>query len=398
MKVLQINVLSDSRSTGRTTNELHRYLLEHGHESFVAYGIGNSVKDNRFYKITNPIDYYFHNICARLFGTQGFHSKVVTKKLVKWIEQLKPDVVHLRNLHSNFINLDILFSYLSKKKIPVVITTHDFWFLTAFCPYPLIGCNILDCGNCKRYHKKPTIFYDPNKIFLKKKQLLQSLDNVGIQANSNFSLSIVKQSFLSNAISETIYNWIDFKTFFPEPDKSVFGALTKPVVLVVWSFLDEKSERFLFFKKIAQILQQKYDFVMVGNYDFDICKYPFIKFFKGTNDLNVLRKYYSSADVFFNPSTTDTFGKVAAESISCGTPCVVFKNQALPEIVGDNECGVVVKPFDEEETISAIDLVIKKGKSHYYDMCLTRSRSLFDKEINCGKLVKFYERLLNNEH
>lgn len=170
MRVIQVNILSKNRSTGRTTDEFHNFLIKTGHESFVAYGIGSKDNSPNFYKISNKFDYYVHNVLDKIFGTQGFHSRLTTNKFVKWIDKIKPDVVHLRNLHSNYVNIEILLNYLAKKKIPTVITTHDFWFLTAFCSYPKKDCDISKCDECK-YYKKSQLFFTTRTISLTRKNV-----------------------------------------------------------------------------------------------------------------------------------------------------------------------------------------------------------------------------------
>ncbi len=394
MRVIQVNILSKNRSTGRTTDEFHNFLIKTGHESFVAYGIGSKDNSPNFYKISNKFDYYVHNVLDKIFGTQGFHSRLTTNKFVKWIDKIKPDVVHLRNLHSNYVNIEILLNYLAKKKIPTVITTHDFWFLTAFCSFPKEDCDILNSGDCKHYNNK---LYNPKRVFNKKKRLFSSIDKLAIQANSNYSLSIVKKSYLKNNPAEVIYNWIDFDSFYPEPIKGLFNTDGKPIVLAIWSVLSEKIIKFKFFVEIAEKLNHKYQFVMVGSYSFDPQKYPFITFIRGTDDVSLLRKYYSSADVLFNPSINDSFGKVVAEAISCGTPCVVFNNRAFPELIGDNECGILTTPLNAGEAINAIELVIGRGKTFYSDKCVERSKKLFDMNTNCKKLLEMYKKLIKYE-
>lgn len=40
MKVLQINSVCGIGSTGRIATDIHKLLLEHGHESVIAYEFG----------------------------------------------------------------------------------------------------------------------------------------------------------------------------------------------------------------------------------------------------------------------------------------------------------------------------------------------------------------------
>lgn len=389
MKVVQINILKDIRSTGRTTIELHNYLLKCGIDSYIAYGIGKKSCDARFYKISNKFDYFFHNLAAFITKKEGYFSYFSTKRLIKWLSKIQPDVVHLRNIHESFLNLKLLFSYLSKKKIRVVITTHDFWFMTPTCSCVLCNYKPLICEHCDNCS---SVFFNSKKYFLKKKKMIDSLETLYIQCNSFFSESIVNRSFLSNKPHGVIYNWIDFNKFYPEIDKSVFGCeFNKPIVLCVWSLLDPNLERFKFFVKIANILYKEYEFVMVGKYDFDVSQFPNIHFIQSVS-INELRKIYSSANVLFNPSTADSFGKVVAECLSCGTPALVFDNQALPELVGENGlCGFAVEPFNVDMTIEYLHKIISNGKEYYEKNCVDRSHRLFDYNNNCAMLLNIYE-------
>ena len=68
-------------------------------------------------------------------------------------------------------------------------------------------------------------------------------------------------------------------------------------------------------------------------------------------DHETIMKTLVAADVFLMPSIAESFGLMAIESMSVGTPVIVFEGTALPEIV--REGGVVV-PRVPKELSSAI--------------------------------------------
>lgn len=47
MKIMQINVVYKTGSTGKIVYELHSYLEKHNITSIVCYGRGNSVKEKK---------------------------------------------------------------------------------------------------------------------------------------------------------------------------------------------------------------------------------------------------------------------------------------------------------------------------------------------------------------
>lgn len=71
--------------------------------------------------------------------------------------------------------------------------------------------------------------------------------------------------------------------------------------------------------------------------------------FPGRIDERTKLELLSQAWVYAQPSRHEAFGVAIAEAMSCGTPPVVSKVAAIPEVVG--ECGVYVRP-DEPRDIA----------------------------------------------
>ncbi len=225
MIILQINAVNTIRSTGRQVSELSNFLLKSGNESYIAYSYGQDLENG--YKIGSKIDHKIHSLLSRIFGLQGYFSKISTKKLLKYIESIKPDVVHLHNLHSNYVNLNMLLNYLGENNISTVITLHDCWFYTGKCThYTIDNCYKWkdQCGNCPRLSKdnKSWIFDKTTKMLSDKKRLLNNIPNLGIVGVSDWITEEAKKSILKNSKSITrIYNWIDTNTFNPSNNDQI---------------------------------------------------------------------------------------------------------------------------------------------------------------------------------
>ncbi len=115
-----------------------------------------------------------------------------------------------------------------------------------------------------------------------------------------------------------------------------------------------------------------------------------------TSNTTELAEFYSLGDVFLNLSESETFGKVSAEAISCGTPLIAFNSTANPEIVPKG-AGVVIETTDLKEILSAIDEIFSKDKSEYKEKCLEHAHNNFDKEKNIQKYLGIYKKILEKK-
>ena len=165
MKILIVNAVYKIKSTGRTYFELSEYARNNGHECLVVYGNSFGNYENSYFMGGN-LDHKLHALKSRITGKIGCFSLCATNKLIKLIKEYKPDVVHLGNLHGNYVHIPKLLSYLAKNNIPTSITLHDCFFFTGYCThYTLNRCYKWQeqCKNCKYKEKYMSWFLDRSK-------------------------------------------------------------------------------------------------------------------------------------------------------------------------------------------------------------------------------------------
>lgn len=350
MKVLFINTVYGHGSTGRIVADLGRMLEEHGHEYMVAYGRGDNKEDPHCYRIGNDFDVYVHVTLARITDRAGFYSKGATKKLIEFIREYKPDIIHLHNLHGYYLNIKILFEYLaSEYKGRVIWTLHDCWAFTGHCVhFTYAGCDKwkTGCQRCIQKCEYPTSWLLDNSTrnYQDKQKIFNSVKNLEIITVSNWLKSEVENSFLQNLKIQCIYNGIDVERFHPVKNtiKEELGIKDKKMILLVSDgWIEQKGYSTIL--NVAKNAPDDWRFVMIGLTSRQIKELPqnIIGFERIWNQQKLI-EFYSAADVFFNPSLEETFGLVTAEALACGTPAVVMNSTACPELIQSKQYGEIV--------------------------------------------------------
>jgi glycosyltransferase involved in cell wall biosynthesis len=281
-------------------------------------------------------------------GISGKGSKAGTKALLKEIDAIKPDIIHLHNLHGWYINLPMLFDYIKKNNIKTVWTLHDCWGFTAQCSHFTVeNCNKwrTGCYNCPRYRIYPYTFVDrTDKMWKLKKEWFYGVQNLTIITPSKWLCDLTKQSFLGEYDVRVINNGINLDVFKPADSdfREKYGLQDKKIVLGVASSWSDRKGLDVF-KELSQSLGEEYRVVLVGTNDVIDKTLPSnIISIHRTYNQTELAEIYTAADVFVNPTREETFGLVNVEAIACGTPVVTFDVGGTPETVNENT-GIVVK-------------------------------------------------------
>lgn len=395
-KLLQINSVVNTGSTGRIAEQLGQLAMSQGWESYIAYGREARESKSQLVRIGSYFGVNLHALASKLFDCHGLCSKWASRAFLKQLDEIKPDVVHLHNIHGYYINYPMLLNYLKEHNIPTIITMHDFWLMTGHCAYINKSCDRwkTGCGNCTRLDQYPASKIDRSaKNWQLKASLFVDMPNVTLVPVSYWLGRYVFKSLLKNVKQNVIYNGIDTKVFKPfDGEASVKGVDWSKFTIMTIATRWTEANGYQDVMKLSSILPNNCQIVMVGLDEQQMSNLPNnIIGFRKTESFTQLQELYTKSDVIFNPNREVTFGLVTAEAMACGTPAIVLRDTAGEELV-DKQTGYVIDSVEEvPELISTINQVDKNFMSQ---ACRDRVIELFNAEKQFQKYINLYNRLI----
>lgn len=401
-KLLQINSVVNSGSTGRIAEEIGQTAIAAGWESYIAYGRHARTSQSKLIKIGSDWDIRMHGLQTRLFDRHGLASTAATREFVEQIKKIKPDIIHLHNIHGYYINIEILFRYLKDANIPVVWTFHDCWPMTGHCAhFTFVGCDKwkTQCFSCPQKKDYPGSFFldRSKKNYTKKRKLFTSVNDITIVPVSNWLGEIVNQSYLRDYPIRVINNGIDVNVFSPQSRDGIrlkYGLADKFVMLGVATAWGRKKGLYDFIEQ-SKILKDDEKIVLVGLNENQIKILPEnVIGISRTESVQQLAEFYSAADVFLNPTLEDSFPTTNLEALACGTPVVTYRTGGSPEALTP-KTGFVVEQGDLASIRKAINTVKSKGKAFYSAACRERATKMFNKNDRYAEYLQLYEQMLS---
>lgn len=394
MKIIQINTTCGKGSTGKIAVSIANVLNDFNIKCKIVCSY-DGMNYKYIYNVQNRILYLFNNFISRIFSCEGFTNYFSTKKLVRYLKKEKPDLIHLHNIHGHYLNAEILFNFIKNNNIPVIWTLHDSWPFTGQCPHFLMSKCLKwknGCHKCSQFNTYPKYMWDNTRImWLKKKSVFTSVNNLTIVTPSKWLSGLVKESFLKDYPLKVINNGINLDVFkFCESDFKLKYNVNKKIILSVafdWGIrkgLDVMVE-------LNKRLSNDYVIVLVGTND-NVDKFlpDNIISIHRTNNQKELAEIYSAADVCVFPTREDNYPTVIMESIACGTPVVSFDTGGCSEII-DESVGSVVPCDDIEQLIKKIKYY---SNNNFFNACVNKSRKFNEKKAFL-KYKNLYEEVLN---
>lgn len=372
MRVLQINIVYNQGSTGKIVDDIHKRLLRDGHESYVVFGKGENWQkrdSEHIYRTTSENRSEIYRKLSRISGLRYNTAYFETHKLLKHLDRINPDIVHLHCLNCAYINPYILLNHLGKKNYKVLVTHHADVTITANCDYAF-ECERwkIGCGHCPTViTEKRSFFVDAThlswmqmgKAFAKVKYLYAS----GV---SDWMTERVMQSpFFAGKECRTILNGLDTDAYTYRADtrdimtRLGINSSDKIVLHVTPNF----SAPIKGGKYVLELAQRMPDvkFIIVGIKKHELKGLPSnIIPISNIQSRKTLSEYYSLADITILTSFRESFSMVTAESLCCGTPVVGFKAGA-PETISMPEYSEFVDYGDVDRLQSCTNKFIKRN-------------------------------------
>lgn len=392
MKVLMINSVAGIGSTGRICVELCTHLEDKGVKTSIAYGRAKNNSRIETYKIGTIFNNYMHVLETRLIDNHGYSSRVATKKLIKYIQTFEPDVIHLHNLHGYYINIEILFRFLSKiYNGKVIVTMHDTWLFSGHSA-TIDNPNMSAKENEKNDYPKTFFFNMYDRNFKRKSQTLLQMpkEKMVIVTPSQWLANMIGNTFLEKYKCYVINNGVDQNIFkreyMPKEQQKKILFITN-----IWN----RDKGLEVVNEVADKLNQdEYKVIIVGKLPPKFELSEKIEHITQTQDIKELSDIYNSASVYVNPTFKDNFPTTNLEAISCGVPIVTFDTGGCKEVIDDNhEFGCSVKQGDIKELIRNIKKYSKLENREQ----ISEYAKKYSKKVMLDKYVSIIEDISYNK-
>ena len=391
MKVVSINTVCNG-STGKIVGSISSSLIESGEEAFCIYGRRKGYANIPCKKIGGFFSFWYHVFLTTVFDLHGHGSYFKTKKIVRELKKLSPDIIHLHNIHGYYINFKVLFNYLKNEyQGRVFWTLHDCLPMTGHCAYfSNVSCEKwkTECHDCPNKKMYPTslLFDRSRKNYQEKKNLFNGVKDLTIITPSVWLQNIVLSSYLKKYPVKTINNGIDLNIFYPRLTDSIFDKYNIPKdkktllgVASIW----EKRKGLDDFLMLSKLVNDDYVIVLVGLNNKQISKlkqYKNIIGIRRTENQDDLASLYSVSFALINPTYEDNYPTVNIEALASGTRVIAYDTGGCIEQAINPNMYIVKKTTKNNNVKNIIKLLETMDEYQDFDTSIY-SDKLFTKKM-----------------
>lgn len=396
-KICFVNCASTG-STGTIVFDIAKNVSDIYSTCFVLGEKKKGFEKNVLYSSETRLKYVKNRIQTFLLGNDGFVLGADNRRLIKFLEKEKPDLIHINNIHRSFSNLETLINYCKKNGKQIIWTLHDAWMFTGRCCY-FNDCLRWEkgCGNCRFKGFYPRSFFDfSKKYWIKKHSLIRNnLSIITFVSPSKWLFDIVNSQFPNSNI-RLIRNGVDQSIFKPtllnsfitqnKKDKFVIGCVANNLStskgfddIVTLSNMVKQDDNIVIFVIGADIEEEA---KKINDNLFVI---------KKTSSKKEMASFYSSIDVLFDPTKADNYPTTHIECLSCGTPIVTYDVGGAAESIVSGINGYAIKKGDFKNALKLFRLIkkgklnkqiiINEAKNHDYNKSISEYLTLYNETL-----------------
>jgi glycosyltransferase involved in cell wall biosynthesis len=264
------------------------------------------------------------------------------------LTRYRPKLAHLHWVGHGLLRVEEI----GRLRCPIVWTLHDTWAFTGGCHYTsdCVGFK-KECGHCPQLGSSDD--EDLSRMLMRRKAKAFRDLNLTIVTPSQWLAKLAERSSLfAGRRIEVIPNGLDTNAFAPVSRTAARAYLRLPDELPVILFgahwlLDPRKGSDLLCEALS-ILAKKCTLLTFGEGQLQLSSSHNVRSIPLGNltDAASLALAYSAADVFVCPSREDNLPNTVAEALACGTPCVAFDVNGLPDMITHKVNGWLASPFD----------------------------------------------------
>lgn len=407
MKILLVNCVYGSGSTGKILKDLRTHFTKLGHDVYVAIGRGVEKPDENVHLLASSLEMKFQALVSRLSGLSYKCAPFSTGRLKKLIRQFKPDIINLHCVNANTIDVGDILTFLKVNNIPTVVTCHAEFLYTGGCGYSF-ACNkwMIGCGSCPQFHTPDSnlprsYFFDRTHLqWHTLKEAYRNFTKLRLTGVSEWlTARMDKSPFFVGRKIIPVLNGLDTSIFhyYDVNDKrKLLNIEGKKVIIHVTPnfYFPIKGGRYVIeLAKRFYTLYPEYVFIIIGYNGNGTDLPPNVIANNHTKNQKELAEYYSLADVCLLTSKKETFSMVTAEALCCGTPIAGFKSGG-PESIAIPEYSTFCEFGDLDLLQKSIIDFANRGfnKKQISD----EACKVFSKEQMVHNYLKVYTELLQS--
>ena len=402
MRIVQINCAYPNGSTGKIVSDIHDYLCKNNHESFVIFGFSDrKIKERNVIKAAPEVIRKMQSARARVTGFPYGGCIIGTYRIIRILDKLSPDVVHLHCINGYMVNIYKLLCYLKENNIPTILTLHAEFMYTSGCSYA-VDCMkwVSGCYDCKRIglEHPDSFFFDRTSYEWKKmNDSFKGFQKLVICPVSDWVKKRVMISpFFKGKEIETVLNGLNtaiFKFREQQGNRKRFHitAEQKVVIHVTPDFYGVMKGGKHVLEMAKRFEGENVTFFIVGAKEDTAFSLKNVRVIEHTSNQTELAQFYSMADVCLLTSVRETFSMVCAESLCCGTPIVGFKAGA-PETISIPEYSEFVEQGDDDKLEAKLRefLLVNWNKSDIS----RKACEIYNRTRMCGEYFNKYEKIV----